>query len=160
METPPDEKMCFGPAAAAPTKYLLSACHPAHYQCEPTRCTMINFCRKSMFLLALWQCIIFQFATAADDDSTASPTTAPTSGGTVWWQQTWLFFTYFELYFIGVAILIGGFVACFTLFVCLFPKDHPLQLIINFFEEVQIAQKRSNSERFGDSSSLLGKQRS
>lgn len=104
--------------------------------------------------------VLLSQAAAADDDATLSPTPTSTASPTVWWQKTFLFFTYFELYFIGVAILIGGFVACFTLFACLFPKDHPLQLIINFFENLQKAQKKSSADRFGDSSSLLGKQRS
>ena len=83
--------------------------------------------------------------------STSSPTPAPT----IWWQNEFFYFTYFELYFIGTAILIGGFLVCFTLCMCL--EDHPLSTVLKFSEDYFRVRSKRMDERFKESTTLLGK---
>ena len=98
---------------------------------------------------------VFEGALCASEDTT--PTPAPT----IWWANEFLFFTYFELYFIGTGILIGGFLVCFCC--CAFAiknynnDEHPLNSIINWCEKLFAARARRMDERLRDSKTLLGK---
>jgi len=92
-----------------------------------------------------------------DDDATYSPTPSqiryteyPTSSPTVFWQQTWLDMTYFELYFIGAALLFGFFLFCYV----------SVPIVISFIR--QRCQEFFPPPRLGrndDSTSLLNRNR-
>ena len=93
----------------------------------------------------------------ATSSPTPSPSSESTSESTIWWANEFLFFTYFELYFIGTAILLGGFLVCFCCCTWFFKETHPLNLAINFMENLQKARAKRSDERFRESKTLLGK---
>lgn len=104
--------------------------------------------RRFLFFALLWV-----LALGASDDGASSPTPSPT----IWWANEFLWFTYFELYFIGTGILLGSFLLCFCCCTYLFKNEHPLNTIINFFEDLARARSKRIDERFRESSTLLGK---
>ena len=87
----------------------------------------------------------------------SAATDSPTPSPTIWWANEFLFFTYFELYFIGTGILLGSFLLCFCCCALTFREKHPITLTIEFFENMQKARAKRVDERFKESSSLLGK---
>jgi len=90
-------------------------------------------------------------------EATSSPTPSPT----IWWANKFLFFTYFELYFIGTAILIGVFLVCFMLCALFQQKaldgKHICEFFISTYENFSRVRAKRMDERFRESKSLLGK---